>query len=643
MSGFMTLEEISGVDVVTEGTDRDGKILSFKAAASFKPAARKPTNVNAPMSGAEMQALGFVHVDDVLPDDHPADIKRLTREAQAAEAAAASDDDNGDDEADGRDEEPSLSTDDEAADGDEEWASASESDDDAGQEEADKVEQPTSATTAESVERPTVDSPEDLPDMSAWTDALPMLHPWLLKGLADQGFTSPTPIQAEAVPLVLARGKNIVGAAETGSGKTLAFGLPILQHIASSHMTHVSPVALILSPTRELALQIVDHLRAVIKPFSYTHRLNRVNIVPLVGGFSEEKQRRMVSSNPHILVATPGRLWDLIESGQLPAQAIQSIRFLVLDEADKMLEKGKFKELENLVGLFNKTKSTSEWDETTMRVHRDGDASHGAGVPSAAKPVLRQTLVFSATLPTSSASYTFKGRELTLKMLLSKLQLKSYETVDVTGGTKTTSNLIESRIDCTPDDKEVVLYYLLTRYPGRTLVFVNAISTIRRLVPILTTMRVPVYPLHAQMQQRQRLRNLERFAASDDGVLIASDVASRGLDIKNIDHVIHFQVPMTSDLYVHRSGRTARGAANTGLSIVLISPKELPAYRKICKQLGRDSIPAFPIEVQYLSEFRKRINLAKKIDVIQHTEAKTAHNRSWAQQAAEALEVDLSE
>ncbi|KAI9187989.1 ATP-dependent RNA helicase [Blastocladiella emersonii ATCC 22665] len=714
-SGFMMLEELSGVELVTTGSDREGKLISFKKATpaaagaagkksrKAKKAAAEEEDILAaaaaaasvasdcPFTEEEMAAMGFIHVDTILDDDHPDDVKRLKRQAanEAARLAAEQQDDESDDE----EEEEDASDFDMAAAGDDDesdveivsgsedgegWGTSSDAEADAADSDDDDEEAaeqapatdamdvdsdaepeeehdvsevspataPTpaatpAATLAAPVPRPEPAAPEFDADMaSAWTAASPKLSAWLVKGLSDLGFTSPTAIQAKSLPLAIDRTRNVVGAAETGSGKTLAFGLPILNYIATSRVVLHQPVGLILSPTRELALQITEHLRAVAKPFSFSHKLNRVNIVPLVGGFSEEKQRRLLAADPHIIVATPGRLWDLIESGQFDADKVQAVKFLVLDEADKMLEKGKFKELENLVGLLTAKVITSEWsaDDTAL--------AGGAGLAGDAKQPQqpqRQMLVFSATLPTSGPTYTFRGKPLTLKLLLSKLKLKTYATVDVTGGDKgTAANLIESRIDTSAEDKDAVLYYLLSRYPGRTLVFVNAISSIRRLVPILGHLRMAVYPLHAQMQQRQRVKNLERFAASDNGILIASDVASRGLDIKNIDHVIHYQVPQTTDLYVHRSGRTARANAE-GLSIVLVTPKELPAYRKICTQLDKSAIPEFPVEVQFLAAFRKRFNLAKQLDLLGHAKQKEAHAKSWERKMAEALEVDLSE
>lgn len=167
------------------------------------------------------------------------------------------------------------------------------------------------------------------------------------------------------------------------------------------------------------------------------------------------------------------------------------------------------------------------------------------------------------------------------------------------------------------DGQDLFLYFLVTRYPGRTLVFVNSIDTIRRLVPLLVLLGINAFPLHAQMQQRQRLKNVDRFKSLASSVLIASDVASRGLDIPGVEHIIHYQLARTPDLYVHRSGRTAR-AQRQGISIMLCSPDELKAYRATCRALKRTSIPEFPFDSILAAKLAPRITLAKKIDSLQH-------------------------
>jgi ATP-dependent RNA helicase DDX24/MAK5 len=476
-------------------------------------------------------------------------------------------------------------------------------------------------------------TPEDCTLMKAWSAVASSLHPWIIKGLLQNGFTTPRDIQAKCLPFAMEKNRNLVGVAHTGSGKTLAYGLPLLNDIVTAK--EQSLIGLILAPTRELALQISEHLNRILAPWCSHQGNSKGHIVALVGGISPEKQKRLIAKSPCVIVATPGRLWDLTEEGVIQKDLLQNIRYFILDEADKMLEKGKFKELENVLKVI----SLPAVGQESAKYLMDGEEP----LPSKKSPKTNcQMFVFSATLPTTGPAYSFNNKEITMKKLLSRLNMKNFHTVDVTGENKVVDSLVESKIDCLPDDKDIYLYYLLSRYPGRTLVFVNAISSIRRLAPIFSLLNLNVYALHAQMQQRQRFKNLERFAADQHGILIASDVASRGLDVKNIDHVIHYQVPLSSDLYVHRSGRTAR-AECAGLSIVLVSPPELQAYKKICLRLGKIGLKEFPVEMQYLNPFRKRFNLAKRIETVSHTTKKKSQNDSWMKKAADALEVEYND
>lgn len=180
-------------------------------------------------------------------------------------------------------------------------------------------------------------------------------------------------------------------------------------------------------------------------------------------------------------------------------------------------------------------------------------------------------------------------------------------------------------------------------YPGRTLVFTNSIDCIKRLQSILTLLKRNPLPLHAQMEQKQRLNNLEKFSRSENGLLIATDVAARGLDIPNIKHIIHYQVPRSTELYIHRSGRTAR-AEREGLSVMFICPDELFLYRKIIKTLNRDEdLKSFPIESNYLNSLKRRVNLSAEISKLQHQVKKVANENNWYHKAAKELDIELDE
>jgi ATP-dependent RNA helicase DDX24/MAK5 len=230
------------------------------------------------------------------------------------------------------------------------------------------------------------------------------------------------------------------------------------------------------------------------------------------------------------------------------------------------------------------------------------------------------------------------------KKLIEKVQFRDKAPVYINLSTKTmtASGIMEACIDVLDGkDKDTTLYYLLARYTGKTIVFVNSIDCIRRLVPILSVLHPNVYPLHAEMQQKQRIKNLERFIANPDAVLIASDVAARGLDIPLVDIVVHYQTPRQADTYIHRSGRTAR-AGTQGVSILLCTPSDAPAVKKLLHTLKKDSFAAFPVDKRLVPALNKRLNLAKQIDNIKHTAKKRKTDADWFKQAAADCDIDYS-
>jgi len=462
------------------------------------------------------------------------------------------------------------------------------------------------------------------------------LNPSLLHGLQDLKFTTPTQIQAKTIPVVMS-GHDVVGAAQTGSGKTLAFGLPIL-HDIMQRTTIAGCGALIIVPTRELAIQVSDHLKKVSKH-------GRVKIVSIVGGLSHEKQRRQLGANPDVIVATPGRLWDLCGEDAEVVDMIKRVRYLVLDEADRMLEAGHFRDLENILGVLQ------------------GDDEDEEGVK-------RSTMLFSATLIPDARKLIDNGRKkkekkkkkkvvggvnivsengetmTTIADLVCRIRFSDPNPVYinlVTSDTLTAKGIFESRIDCLVKDKDMYLYYILIRYPGKTLVFVNSIDSIRRIVPLLELLGLNVWGIHADMQQRQRLKNLDRFTACVNGILVSSDVSARGLDVPMVSHVVHYQLPRTADLYVHRSGRTARGNEE-GVVVSLCGPGEVKVLRRICHALERaEEMPEFPVDFSLIGELKERIAIAKAIDEHDHKLQKMCHELSWLKKTAEDAELSFDE
>ncbi|ORY38038.1 P-loop containing nucleoside triphosphate hydrolase protein [Neocallimastix californiae] len=459
-------------------------------------------------------------------------------------------------------------------------------------------------------------------DISAWKDY--SLNPSIEKALKALKFSKPTEIQAQTLNLSLKDKRDIIGAAETGSGKTLAFGLPIIQHIASTPKEQRNYCSgLILTPTRELAIQIKQHLMAISK---YTDAF----IVAIVGGMSTQKQQRLIKQKPDLIIATPGRLWELMSDYKEFAGHLRTTRFLVLDEADRMLESGHFRELEYILNIISKKRNKTKDENLNFR---------------------RQIAVYSATLISDKELHTRikknneKNNNTTFVKLIKQLEFedKNPSYVNLLSQSIMAKPLTETKINCLQTEKDLYLYYFAILYPGKTIVFVNSIDCIRRLIPIMNLLNIKTFGLHAQMQQRQRLKNLDRFRDSDNALLITSDVAARGLDIPAVDHVIHYQLPRSADIYVHRSGRTAR-AEREGISIALCSPEELRLYKNLCSSLKKpNGIEDFPVDRLNMNSLKERISLALEIDKLEHKIQKTSQHNSWIKKAAEEMDVILDE
>uniref|UniRef100_H0WSY7 ATP-dependent RNA helicase n=2 Tax=Otolemur garnettii TaxID=30611 RepID=H0WSY7_OTOGA len=377
-------------------------------------------------------------------------------------------------------------------------------------------------------------------------------------------------------------------------------------------------LGLVLTPTRELAVQVRQHIDAVAK-------FTGIKTAILVGGMSTQKQQRMLKRCPEIVIATPGRLWELVKEKHPHLSNLRQLRCLVIDEADRMVEKGHFAELSQLLEMLNDSQYNPK----------------------------RQTLVFSATLTLIHQvparilhkKHTKKmDKTAKLDLLMQKIGMRSKpKVIDLTRKEATVETLTETKIHCETDEKDFYLYYFLMQYPGRSLVFANSISCIKRLSGLLKVLDIMPLTLHACMHQKQRLRNLEQFAHLEDCVLLATDVAARGLDIPKVQHVIHYQVPRTSEIYVHRSGRTAR-ATNEGLSLMLIGPEDVINFKKIYKTLKKDEdIPLFPVQAKYMDAVKERIRLARQIEKAEYRNFQACLHNSWIEQAAAALEIELEE
>ncbi|KAH9681518.1 hypothetical protein WN943_029291 [Citrus x changshan-huyou] len=487
-------------------------------------------------------------------------------------------------------------------------------------------------------------------EFDAWNEL--RLHPLLMKSIYRLGFKEPTPIQKACIPAAAHQGKDIIGAAETGSGKTLAFGLPIMQRLleerekagkmleekgeeAEKYAPKGHLRALIITPTRELALQVTDHLKEVAKGIN-------VRVVPIVGGMSTEKQERLLKARPELVVGTPGRLWELMSGGEKHLVELHTLSFFVLDEADRMIENGHFRELQSIIDMLPMTNGSNEGQS---------EQTQTCVTVSSLQRKKRQTLVFSATIALS-ADFRKKLKHGSLKLKQSVNGLNSIETlseragmranvaiVDLTNVSVLANKLEESFIECKEEDKDAYLYYILSVHgQGRTIVFCTSIAALRHISSLLKILGIDVWTLHAQMQQRARLKAIDRFRANEHGILVATDVAARGLDIPGVRTVVHYQLPHSAEVYVHRSGRTARASAD-GCTIAIISPNDTSKFVTLCKSFSKESFQRFPLENSYMPEVMKRMSLARQIDKIMRKDSQEKAKKTWFERNAEAVEL----
>jgi ATP-dependent RNA helicase RhlE len=361
----------------------------------------------------------------------------------------------------------------------------------------------------------------------------------LLKALATEGYSSPTPIQAQAIPLALA-GRDVQGIAQTGTGKTAAFALPILQRLAEHRHppTRGACRALVLSPTRELASQIADSFRA------YGRHMG-LKIALMFGGVPKPRQARAMANGVDVLVATPGRLIDHMQDRTV---RLDKVEVLVLDEADHMLDLGFIIPIRRIV------------HET---------------------PHQRQTLFFSATMPKEISA-------------LAAAMLREPAHVAVTPVATTAERIAQHVIFVEAPRKRHVLFDLLTGMAdGRTLVFTRTKHGADRVVKHLAEGGVPAAAIHGNKTQGQRERALGDFRSGACRVLVATDIAARGIDVDGVSHVVNYELPNVPESYVHRIGRTAR-AGREGVAISLCDNAERPFLRGI-EKLIRAKVPVMAL------------------------------------------------
>ncbi|MEL7526290.1 MAG: DEAD/DEAH box helicase [Pseudomonadota bacterium] len=372
----------------------------------------------------------------------------------------------------------------------------------------------------------------------------------LLKAVSENGYASPTPIQEKAIPLIL-KGHDLLGLAQTGTGKTAAFGLPLIDRLLADG--EVAPKggtrALILAPTRELVNQIAKNLISYLKT-------TQLRVTSVVGGVSINAQIKRLSRGTDILVATPGRLLDLVDR---KAVDLGTASYLVLDEADQMLDLGFIHALRRISGLVR--------DE-------------------------RQTLLFSATMPRQIED-------------LARSYLRNPERVEVAPTGRTADKVTQSVHFMDQKAKSDFLLQQLKANPdGMSLVFCRTKHGAERLMRRLAQKGLAAGSIHGNKSQNQRDRAIRDLREGKINVLVATDVAARGIDIPGVSHVYNFELPEVAEAYVHRIGRTARAGAD-GDAVALCAPEEIGLFRQIEKLIGVD-IPVAGGEVPPLSAAASR-------------------------------------
>jgi len=365
-------------------------------------------------------------------------------------------------------------------------------------------------------------------------DELGLMQP-ILKALAKKNYTEPTPIQAKAIPIILNR-NDVLGCAQTGTGKTAAFAIPVIQLIEKIEGQNKKPIlrALIVTPTRELAIQIDENITA------YGEFTNIKNTV-IFGGVKQGKQVEALKKGVHILVATPGRLLDLEQQGHID---LSTIKLFVLDEADRMLDMGFINDIRKLLKLI---------------------------------PEKRQSLFFSATMPDNIVE-------------LSRKILKDPKKIEVSP-VSSTAETVQQQLYYTNRNlkKDLLLHLLKDEKMDQVLLFSRTKHGADRIVRNLKKSKIKAAAIHGDKAQNQRQKALKQFKEKELRVLVATDIAARGIDIDKLNYVVNYDVPNVAETYVHRIGRTGR-AGEEGMSISICEPEE-NAYIRAIEKLIQQKIP----------------------------------------------------
>ncbi|KAK2917211.1 hypothetical protein QQF64_026262 [Cirrhinus molitorella] len=384
------------------------------------------------------------------------------------------------------------------------------------------------------------------------------------------GWKKPTKIQIEAIPLAL-QGRDVIGLAETGSGKTGAFALPILQSLLESTQRLHS---LILTPTRELAFQIAEQFDALGSSIG-------VKTAVVVGGIDTMSQALVLAKKPHVVIATPGRLVDHLENTK--GFNLRALKFLVMDEADRILNMDFEAEVNKILKVI---------------------------------PRERRTYLFSATMTKKVQKLQRAALQDPVKCAVST----KYTTVD---------KLQQYYIFIPSKYKDCYLVSILNELAGNSfMVFCGTCNNAQRVALLLRNLGITAIPLHGQMSQSKRLGALNKFKSKSRSVLLATDVASRGLDIPHVDCVINFDIPTHSKDYIHRVGRTAR-AGRSGKSITFVSQYDVELFQRIEALIGK-KLPAFPTQEEEVMMLVERVSEAQRFARLEMKESSDKRKRPKA-------------
>jgi superfamily II DNA/RNA helicase len=408
----------------------------------------------------------------------------------------------------------------------------------------------------------------------------------LLRAVADSGYGEPTPIQRAAIPPVL-MGKDLVGIAQTGTGKTAGFVLPMIDILHEGRSRARMPRSLILEPTRELAMQVAEN-------FEKYGKYHPLSMALLMGGVQMGDQVKALEKGVDVLIATPGRLMDLFGRGKI---MLTDCKLLVIDEADRMLDMGFIPDIEEICSKLPKD---------------------------------RQTLLFSATMPPP------------IQKLAAKF-LNEPKRVEVARPATANVNIEQRLVEVRPDKKKDALRDILRHEEFKNaIVFANRKTTVRELASSLKRSGFAAGQIQGDMDQSDRIAEFDRFKKDEITVLVASDVAARGLDVKGVSHVINFDVPWQPDDYIHRIGRTGR-AGMKGIAITLATRADGEAIDRIEKLIGH-KIPRTggeALETAETAKPAKREKRAKAEKLPTRTASEEAKPRESARERSPVVE-DIS-